>query len=89
MKGIEDDGIVKHRSADDLDDGYILYFLLHFNGFEIITFIVKLLMFSFDFGDDEIQPLAYNSEGKPLNTDLISINEEQNGDIYLHFMNKY
>jgi len=23
MKGIEDDGIVKHRSADDLDDGYI------------------------------------------------------------------
>ncbi|KAF0762760.1 nucleolar protein 14 isoform X1 [Aphis craccivora] len=53
MKGIEDDGIVKHRSADDLDDG-------------------------FDFGDDEIQPLAYNSEGKPLNSDLISVNEEQN-----------
>jgi len=50
---------------------------------------VKLLIFSFDFGDDEIQPLAYNSEGKPLNTDLISANEEQNGDIYLHFMNKY
>lgn len=46
-------------------------------------------MFSFDFGDDEIQPLAYNSEGKPLNTDLISANEEENGDIYLHFMNKY
>ncbi|KAL4141856.1 hypothetical protein QTP88_004412 [Uroleucon formosanum] len=54
MKGIEDDGIVKHRSADDLDDG-------------------------FDFGDDEIQPLAYNSEGKPLNTDLSSANEEENG----------
>jgi len=26
MKGIEDDGIVKHRSADDLDDGYVLCF---------------------------------------------------------------
>jgi len=38
-------------------------------------------MFRFDFGDDEIQPLAYNSEGKPLNTDLISVNEEQNGKI--------
>lgn len=31
MKGIEDDGIVKHRSADDLDDGYIFNFVLHFN----------------------------------------------------------
>jgi len=26
MKGIEDEGIVKHRSADDLDDGYVLCF---------------------------------------------------------------
>lgn len=43
-------------------------------------------MFSFDFGDDEIQPLAYNSDGKPLNTDLISVNEEQNGNIYLNFI---
>jgi len=42
MKGIEDDGIIKHRSADDLDDGYIiLCFVLHFNGFEIIIFMVK------------------------------------------------
>lgn len=24
MKGIEDDIVVKHRSADDLDDGYVL-----------------------------------------------------------------
>jgi len=29
MKGIEDDGIVKHRSADDLDDGYVLCFVQH------------------------------------------------------------
>lgn len=43
MKGIEDDGILKHRSADDLDDGYIiiLCFELYFNGFTIIIFIVK------------------------------------------------
>jgi len=26
MKGIEDDDIVKHRSADDLDDGYMITF---------------------------------------------------------------
>lgn len=55
MKGFENDGIVKHRSADDLDDG-------------------------FDFGDDDVQPLAYDSEGKPLNCgDLIAVNEETNG----------
>jgi len=46
-------------------------------------------MFSFDFGDDEIQPLAYNSEGKPLNSDLISVNEEQNGNMYSNFVNKH
>lgn len=46
-------------------------------------------MFSFDFGDDEIQPLAYNSEGKPLNSDLISVNEEENGNMYSNFVNKY
>jgi len=45
-------------------------------------------LFRFDFGEDDILPLAYNSEGKPLNTDLISVNEEENGKIYLHFINK-
>lgn len=46
----------------------------------------------FDFGDDEIKPLAYDSEGKPLNCgDLIPVNEENNGNIpiqNLHFPNK-
>jgi len=41
MKGIEDDGVVKHRSADDLDDGCVLCIVLYFNGFKIIIFIVK------------------------------------------------
>lgn len=36
MKGIEDDGVVKHRSADDLDDGYVLHFVLNLNGFTIL-----------------------------------------------------
>jgi len=38
-------------------------------------------MFSFDFGDKEIQPLAYNSEGKPLNCgDLIAVNENNGNE---------
>lgn len=38
-------------------------------------------IFSFDFGDDGIQPLAYDSEGKPLNCgDLTSVSEEHNGN---------
>lgn len=27
MKGIEDDNVIKHRSADDLDDGCVLYLI--------------------------------------------------------------
>lgn len=39
-------------------------------------------MFRFDFGDDDVQPLAYDSEGKPLNCgDLIAVNEENNGNV--------
>ncbi|XP_050534140.1 nucleolar protein 14 [Daktulosphaira vitifoliae] len=53
MKGVEDNEVVKHRSADDLDDG-------------------------FDFGDDDVQPLAYNAEGKPLNCgDLVPVNNDE------------
>ncbi|XP_050435803.1 nucleolar protein 14 [Adelges cooleyi] len=56
MKGIDENEVAKHKSADDLDDG-------------------------FDFGDDDVKPLAYNSEGKPLNCgDLISVNNEENVD---------
>lgn len=36
MKGIEDDGIIKHRSADDLDDGYVKYYYFLCSGFKII-----------------------------------------------------
>lgn len=45
-------------------------------------------IFSFDFGDDGIQPLAYGSEGKPLNCgDLASVSkEEHNGNFKcIHF----
>ncbi|VVC31959.1 Nucleolar protein 14 [Cinara cedri] len=63
MKGIKDDEIIKHRSADDLDDG-------------------------FDFGDDEIQPLAYDSEGKPLNCgDLVPVNEDNDANYKENEMN--
>lgn len=30
MKGIKDDEIFNHRSADDLDDGYVLYSMIYF-----------------------------------------------------------
>jgi hypothetical protein len=30
MKGFEDDSVIKHRSADDLDDGFvILYYIVY------------------------------------------------------------
>lgn len=42
---------------------------------------IKYLIFSFDFGDDDVKPLAYNSEGKPLNCgELVTVNEETNGN---------
>lgn len=42
------------------------------------------IIFSFDFGDDEVQPLAYDSEGKPLNCgDLITVNED-NGNLFIN-----
>lgn len=78
MKGIDDNSIVKHRSADDLDDGYVI----ELNHFEVII-LIEIFIFSFDFGDDEIKPLAYDLEGKPLNCgDLIAVNDENDGNIY-------
>lgn len=92
MKGFDDEGVIKHRSADDLDDGYYLLFI----SIDVMTFnnnnINKFLIFSFDFGDDDVKPLAYDSEGKPLNCgELVTVNEETNGNVnnYLLYSFKF
>lgn len=58
----------------------------------IIIIEMKYLIFSFDFGDDDIKPLAYDSEGKPLNCgELVTVNEDKNGNVnsYLLIIYKY
>lgn len=53
--------------------------------FKSLKSLMYWYIFSFDFGNDEIQPLAYDSEGKPLNCgDLIPVIEEENGILFIY-----
>lgn len=58
------------------------YVLMSVDIIIIIIIEMKFLIFSFDFGDDDVKPLAYNSEGKPLNCgELVTVNEGDDGNV--------